>query len=158
MAVFSAKWKRENHSDIKLYERTLQNIAFAEAPAGKLLRVKVRDIGQGRANKHWISIPLWTIVFGHYYGLWYVLHEIAHYYYKDQGHTDAFKKVEADLCLKHGLTLVRSRAYPKEIYHHGKLVFSKKKQWKKVWDYLKPPNKMERRISDVYARGMEGKL
>lgn len=135
MACYTSGWKRRNKERIKFLQYRLQRLADEECPEGYCLKVKLRDIKGGRANNGWISIPLWVMAFPPGYATWYLLHEVSHYYTWGDSHGPKFRAKEEELCAKHGLQIIRSRAYPKALLRDGKVIYTRKWRkefWRKV--------------------------
>jgi len=102
----------------------LQNIVNTTA---KILRIKtklvrMKKINGGRANKSYISIPLWVKDYDTAYQIYYAVHEICHYKKGCNKHNILFKEIEDKMLALWNIEIERKKAYPKYIYYKGQFV------------------------------------
>lgn len=93
--------------------------------------IKIKPLKRGTArfrHEKWIiTIPQWAMDRSEEFGIYYIVHEIAHVVcnevFKQRGHCDTFKMIEDEYLADFGLVVIRKKAYPKSLIAFGQTVW-----------------------------------
>jgi len=105
-----------------------QAIADLTSEALKIptIKVRIKNVLGGRANKNYITLPKWLEHYDKEYQIYYVVHEVCHYLKPHVkgllGHNKMFQKYEDKALELWGITIKRAKIYPKELYANGQRI------------------------------------
>ncbi len=88
------------------------------------IKVRIKNVNGGRANKNYITLPKWLDNYDAYYQIYYTVHETCHYVEKRRKHNLLFKECEDRMLALWGIRIIRKKAYPKALYANGKRIKS----------------------------------
>lgn len=94
---------------------------ISEFPVRPIIKLKnVRRNGRANWKSNSITIPAWVAKYGENYSIYYILHELTHYYKGSLGgHGPLFKEIENKLLSVWGISIIRAKAYPKTLFANG---------------------------------------
>ena len=93
----------------------------SEALGISSIPIRIKNVGGGRANKNYITLPKWLDKYDEQYQIYYTVHETCHYGF-GRNHFSLFKMGEDKALALWGIKIERKKAYPKALYANGQRI------------------------------------
>jgi hypothetical protein len=85
--------------------------------------LRIKKVAGGRAGHNYITLPQWLEEYDENYRIYYAVHEVCHHIVGiERWHDQVFREVEDKALALWGLKIIRSKAYPKELYANGQKI------------------------------------